>query len=656
MRSLLGQLERFWQAEEVPRWFGISVIVIYLAGLGGVAQVGINYANESRIESYRRSSEYATSLLADRLGSIDLSDSGTLQRILRDFSSHTGVLALRLLNGERRIIASIDASEIGTLSPVPALGSFRPRRLEVVELAQSSFGRPVCVLRAPVRTTGSTKVQDVGPSSSEKKGVEATTSYHLESVIGFRMTDSTDPAQHAGTLTVILCACGALFVIYRRLRRQMYGVSCIAQQLETHGHDLEAQLGALRVADSAGALARQWNQLIDLVETLQSEVRRSKAAGELSHALGKRSGGALAEALNSSHSGILYINGTGTIDYANATIRRLIGLSEEASDDESLETLEPGEGVAGMVEIIRGARCDDGTNRGAGTNRSGGTFESRNEICEPGEDDSAYRVRVLPLRGLATQGGCLVMVDDISQQLRADRAREEFVSQVTHELRTPLTNIRAYAETLSSGMFDDPKVVAECYNVITKETRRLSRLIEDILNVSQMEVGTIQLHVDTVDLGALLTEAVRDVRGLAEEKNIDLRLTLPAKLEPIRADKDKMAVVVNNLLGNALKYTQPEGTVIVGCKIGASNAIITVKDNGIGISPEDQRRVFEKFQRGDDPDVQNQTGTGIGLYTAREIVRRHGGEIELMSERGSGSTFIVKLPHVQSRAGAVTSV
>jgi signal transduction histidine kinase len=102
---------------------------------------------------------------------------------------------------------------------------------------------------------------------------------------------------------------------------------------------------------------------------------------------------------------------------------------------------------------------------------------------------------------------------------------------VTHELRTPLTNIRAYTETLSSGMFEDPKVITECYNVITKETRRLSRLVEDMLSVSQLEVGSIELHVDNVDLKALLGDGVRDVRGLADEKNIDIQLVLPAKLE-----------------------------------------------------------------------------------------------------------------------------
>ncbi|MCH7841061.1 MAG: hypothetical protein IID38_12615 [Planctomycetes bacterium] len=250
---------------------------------------------------------------------------------------------------------------------------------------------------------------------------------------------------------------------------------------------------------------------------------------------------------------------------------------------------------------------------------------------------------------------CVVIVRDVSQQLRAERAREEFVSQVTHELRTPLTNIRAYAETLSSGMFDDPKVITECYNVITKETRRLSRLIEDILSVSQLEVGTIELAVDTVDLKTLLGEAVRDVRKLADDKNLDLQLILPAKLEPISGDRDKLAVVVNNLLGNAIKYTPSEGNVIVGCQLTNDAVVLTFKDNGIGIDKADHARVFEKFQRGNDPAVQNETGTGIGLYTAREIVRRHGGDISLISEKGQGSTFLVRIPRSVSRANSLGS-
>jgi two-component system phosphate regulon sensor histidine kinase PhoR len=246
----------------------------------------------------------------------------------------------------------------------------------------------------------------------------------------------------------------------------------------------------------------------------------------------------------------------------------------------------------------------------------------------------------------------VVLVSDITQQLRADKAREEFVSQVTHELRTPLTNIRAYAETLSSGMFDDPKVITECYNVITKETQRLSRLVEDILNLSQLEVGTLQLVLDDVDPHRLLTEAVQDVRGLAEEKSIDLQLSLPPKLPVLQADRDKLAVVMNNLLGNALKYTPPGGHVHVGCQVDASQVTILVKDDGIGIDPADHARIFERFERGNDPSVTAEAGTGIGLTTAREIVQRHGGDVEVLSQKGQGASFIVRLPCRTARGEA----
>ncbi|MFQ5473022.1 MAG: sensor histidine kinase [Dehalococcoidia bacterium] len=140
---------------------------------------------------------------------------------------------------------------------------------------------------------------------------------------------------------------------------------------------------------------------------------------------------------------------------------------------------------------------------------------------------------------------------------------------------------------------------------------------------------------------------------MADEKKIDIQLQLPSKMEPIRADRDKLAVVVNNLLGNAIKYTPSGGHVIVGCQVNPESVVMTFKDNGIGIDPGEHARVFEKFQRGSSAQVQEETGTGIGLYTAREIVRRHGGDIQLTSESGAGATFVVRLPQRRSRAGAL---
>lgn len=442
---------------------------------------------------------------------------------------------------------------------------------------------------------------------------------------------------------VVLCT---LLLVYRCLREQLRSMSRIASRLETHHDRLQEDIDSLRLVDTADAVGASWNKLIDLTKTLSESVQRSDANEELSRALDKASGGALAEALCAIPDGLLYITDEIRFEYMNTTMRRLLGWKE---DQDAQRTLQEASSD-GFGSKIVASICD--------ALQPSGSYESRSEVLdtdETGDDQSVYHLRIIPLQRSHTSGECIVVVRDISQQVRADRAREEFITQVTHELRTPLTNIQAYTETLSSGMFDDPSIITECYNVITKETRRLSRLIEDMLSVSQLEVGSIELQLNQVDLKELLSDATRDVRSLADEKNIDLQLVLPSKLEPIQGDRDKLAVVINNLLGNALKYTPENGNVVVGCQAGGSHALITVKDNGIGIDAVDQARVFDKFHRSKDEAVQSQPGTGIGLYTAREIVRRHRGDIELMSEKGQGSTFVVRLPRQETRGGSLTT-
>ncbi len=447
-------------------------------------------------------------------------------------------------------------------------------------------------------------------------------------------------------LAVVLTVLAALFLVYRCLREQQRSVSRIADRLKRQRDRLEDDLESLRMSDSVDAVGATWNDLIELTLRLRESVKRSESNEELSRALEQAGGGELAEALHAIPDGLMYITDESRFEYVNTTMLRLLGWDGETALRTTLrDATSTGFGEK-LLELVQSLL------------QPNGSFESRTEVLETGDevgDRSIYRVRVTPLQRAHKSGECVVLVRDVSQQIRADRAREEFITQVTHELRTPLTNIRAYTETLSSGMFDDPSIITECYNVITKETRRLSRLIEDILSVSQLEAGCIELQMDLVDPKTLLSEAVRDVRGIADEKGIDLQLILPAKLEPIQADRDKLAVVINNLLGNALKYTPANGNVVVGCQAGNSEALITVKDNGIGIDPADQARIFDKFQRSVDAEVQNQPGTGIGLYTAREIVRRHRGEIELMSEKGQGSTFVVRLPQKESRGGSLSA-
>jgi len=660
MKSARIWLGRFLTAEEVPRWFGLSLVLIYLVGLGSVAQFGVTQARRENAGHYQRSSQYAVKVLSEHLASIpgegtsDPSLFGAYQRALREFASNIGVRFLHIVDGNGRVLASIEASAIGTTADAIETGDDVASGIQVSYLPVSGQRAPDLFLRARIVRTNVPRVSSdtrqpvpVTPGNSLVDAAVGDASLFLEARLPPEPLLHTGFADQARVLSIVLVVLGALFVVYRCLREQLRGLSRIADRLQSHRDRLEDEVSSLRIADTRDEATTTWNELVSLTQSLLDNVQRSEANAELSRVLERSNGSALAEALNAVPDGVVYIAEEIRFEYMNASACHFFGWTEDEAKGLTLSEAKCS-GVAGQVlDLLREALRPDGS------------FEARSAVLTvgsgEGDDGNAYSIRISPLRRSQREGECIVVIRDVSQNVRADRAREDFLTQVTHELRTPLTNIRAYAETLSSGMFDDPKVITECYNVITKETRRLSRLVEDILSVSQLEVGTMEMQLDSVDLKALLTDGVRDIRGLAEERQIDVQLVLPPKLEPIHGDRDKLAIVVNNLLGNAIKYTPPNGQVILGCQLGTDEVMITVKDNGIGIAPADHVRVFEKFQRASDPEVQSETGTGIGLYTAREIARHHRGDIELISEKGKGSTFLVRFPHQASRAAAMTT-
>lgn len=710
-------MKRFWTAEEVPRWFGLSLVLLYLGGLGAVWFVTLREVGGEAEERQQACTAYALRLLSSHLSSElrhvpsyeDACRPAHYQRFLREFASETTPAFLRVVTADRRIIASTSDAEVGRTAPPRIAGDSMANGLETATVDSPKDGRPLHFLRAVVRmprlgaagTTqpasghaGETSAASPAPDRpAEVPGVasalgsllrttlsgddreagddthpsgqpnaldgpghqaEPTAQPLAASPVGPRhfYLEAAFPADEivspldstAGMLGVVLVVGGALFALIRSLRGQMRSAAQIAERLRGSADSIEEDLASLRIVDACDSVALAWNSLIELTEELRDDAGRQEAYAELSKAIQQSSGGALASALHALQDGLIHIGSEGQFDYVNAAACRWLGCTPEEATQQTLRTSSPTTELGRqLVQHVREAE------------REGAGFDATSAVIELPEQEGAYRIWITPLGSVRHEGECVVMTRDISQQLRAERVREEFVTQVTHELRTPLTNIRAYAETLSSGMFEDPKVITECYNVITKETRRLSRLIEDMLSVSQMEVGSIELQVDDVDLKSLLSDAVRDVRNLADEKGIDLQLVLPAKLGSMQGDKDKLNVVLNNLLGNAIKYTADNGAVQIGCQTSEDTLSITVKDNGLGIGPADQARVFEKFQRAEDPDVQNETGSGIGLYTAREIVRRHGGDIDLISKKGEGSTFIVKLPHQEGRASALSA-
>lgn len=244
---------------------------------------------------------------------------------------------------------------------------------------------------------------------------------------------------------------------------------------------------------------------------------------------------------------------------------------------------------------------------------------------------------------------CLLYLEDITQQRHADESLNSFIAQATHELRTPLTNIRLYAEEAIDCGSEDEEFRSNAFNMINSESRRLERLVSDMLSVSELEAGSMQIRKETVRPEAMFEELERDYAPQAESKEIKLVFDLPPKYPTLEADRDRLGQAIHNLLGNALKYTPAEGTISVKVEFDPSDAMtVRVSDTGIGISIEDQSKVFERFCRATDQRIESIAGTGLGLSITQEIIKMHGGTITVESELDHGSTFIITIPSGKS--------
>ncbi|MGD8453702.1 MAG: ATP-binding protein [Phycisphaerae bacterium] len=422
--------------------------------------------------------------------------------------------------------------------------------------------------------------------------------------------------------------------VYDRLRRHLRPVAAIERNLHSYAAGIEQELTALTLSDSLGNVARGWNQLIAQLSDLQRQQQLAAAGpGRQEEVLSRFESAAFRKVVDRLPFGVLCVAADQTVGYANESAAGLLARKTEELVGKTLaEVIED----PAVCQAVTGALA------------RGGSGLAVDQVSQQGGHEVSLRFRVLPLSGRTGAGGspdgALVAVEDIGQLREDQRARDNFLYHVTHELRTPLTNINAYTETLTKPGFDDEQTRKECYNVIVSETRRLSSLVENILSISQLEVGTARLDVGEVELVRLLRQIVQDNLGAADEKRIDLTLTMPPKVPKIRGDKQRLAVLLNNLIGNAVKYTPAGGTVQVALECTEQTVRIGVRDSGIGIAPEDQTHVFEKFYRAADDHVQEVTGTGLGLAIAHEVARLHGGEIHLESEVGQGSTFTVELP------------
>ncbi len=255
-----------------------------------------------------------------------------------------------------------------------------------------------------------------------------------------------------------------------------------------------------------------------------------------------------------------------------------------------------------------------------------------------------FKVAVSPVKNASGAAGALVQLTDITKFYEMERFKDDYISIISHEFRTPLTSIVLGVEMLREGMLGELNPRGrEIFSAIGDDCSRLTKLVDNLLELSRIESGTIYIQAEPVDAADLVREAVRPMQIQAEKKGITLSANLPPALPSIAVDFSKAVWVLTNLIGNALRYTEAGGSITVKVEAGKRRLYFSVSDTGCGIPPEYQEQIFQKFIQVRGPS-KKKGGAGLGLAIAREIVTAHDGEIWVESEVGKGSIFTFTFP------------
>ena len=245
--------------------------------------------------------------------------------------------------------------------------------------------------------------------------------------------------------------------------------------------------------------------------------------------------------------------------------------------------------------------------------------------------------------------GFLVILQDLTQIRFLQTVRRDFVSNISHELRTPLTSLRAVVETLQDGALEETLVAHSFLERAERELDTLTQMVEELLELSRIESGEVPLRLEPTDIGELIFDALDRLHPQAERADIAIDVQVAERLPMVSADAERMQRVVANLVHNAIKFTPAHGTIIITARLNdradvQAEVLLSVKDNGMGIAPDDLPRIFERFYKSDRARTRGGSGTGLGLAIARHLVEAHGGRIWAKSKQGKGSTFFFTLP------------
>ncbi|HAM54968.1 MAG TPA: PAS domain-containing sensor histidine kinase [Candidatus Rokubacteria bacterium] len=417
----------------------------------------------------------------------------------------------------------------------------------------------------------------------------------------------------AGALVALALAAGIGLFVAGRVTRPVVEMQTIARRMAEGDSALRAPVRSL---DEIGALGRALNRMMaGLTERIEAlEAERAKVTAILEGMV----------------EGVMAVDGQGCILWMNERARVLAGVG--AGPVEGRPLLEAVRN-ADLHEIVKEARA---AAEGVGLHR---------ELRLTRLPVRSLQVTAVPLRLGAGAPAVVMVFHDVTELRRLEQIRTEFIANVSHELRTPLTAIHGYLETLLEGGLGDPERAREFLEIAHRHTERLGRLLADLTDLSNIELGRVQLRLAPVALGDVVESVFGIIRPKAQTGRVVLDARLPADLPLVRADRDRLAQVLLNLVDNAVKYSPAAGHVTVSAAATAHETVeVTVSDTGIGIPPADLPRITERFYRVDRARSRELGGTGLGLAIVKHLVLAHGGELRIDSRQGQETVVAFTLP------------
>ncbi len=423
---------------------------------------------------------------------------------------------------------------------------------------------------------------------------------------------SPSPPYSAALTTIGLAGLGGLaaFGLGQRQRRQL---DRLTQQIEDMAADaLDNPLAPQPVADA-------WPPAVTCERTRFALAHRMAQL--------RANGDRLAAVLGSMVEGVLAVDDKQGVLLVNQAARTL------------LDIVGPSPTGRILWEIVRNRTVQEAVSAALAEN-SPHTAEFEMQ----GKSRRLVVLRATPLPG-EPSGGAVLVLHDVTELRRLENMRQEFVTNVSHELKTPLTAIKAYAETLLAGAIHDPEHNVQFVRCIEEQGKRLHELILDLLSLARIESGEAGLEIGQVCVSRLIDLCLSQHRAAASAKRIVIETPHPIDVNLfVLADEEGVRQIFDNLIDNAVKYTADGGQITLAVESHHDRIGITVTDTGIGISPADQGRVFERFYRADKARSREVGGTGLGLAIVKHLVQAFGGSVALTSEPGRGSTFTVWLP------------